>query len=411
MEGALDAQSLISLSLRKIHSSRSQRGGIKLHKNLLVSYVLRNARQLYLSQRYAELCRRQQQQHPQLHYQPFPGAPTAGNDFHIPDDEGDASDDYPPPHPHHQLRSCSLLGRSSEAMEDLPAPSGMRGEALAPFYPHRPLPPGSPLPPPPPYDFSSLHAQPPPLPSGHGSPTPAFPPPPPPPCPSRTTVLDLDTHVVTTVDNGYLHQDCGCAQCPPVGAGTHPAAPPPPLPPPPSPLSLLQTKRRYVQDVSIPPNGPERGAVEVVLGAPFPFKRKYDDPDSSTGDPPRDHITPPTRDPCPKRARLEDFSEPQSSSSNISNLISIFGSGFTGLVGRQQQQQQVLLQQQQQPPSPSAQQVWHQQVPQASSCSTATAAAAQPIDPEQQQQHLNGQLCSKQALASLGAWTRAIVAF
>uniref|UniRef100_A0A8C8RW12 Immediate early response gene 5-like protein n=1 Tax=Pelusios castaneus TaxID=367368 RepID=A0A8C8RW12_9SAUR len=58
MEGALDAQSLISLSLRKIHSSRTQRGGIKLHKNLLVSYVLRNARQLYLSERYAELCRR-----------------------------------------------------------------------------------------------------------------------------------------------------------------------------------------------------------------------------------------------------------------------------------------------------------------------------------------------------------------
>uniref|UniRef100_A0A7N5JPV4 Uncharacterized protein n=1 Tax=Ailuropoda melanoleuca TaxID=9646 RepID=A0A7N5JPV4_AILME len=45
MECALDAQSLISISLRKIHSSRTQRGGIKLHKNLLVSYVLRNARQ------------------------------------------------------------------------------------------------------------------------------------------------------------------------------------------------------------------------------------------------------------------------------------------------------------------------------------------------------------------------------
>lgn len=65
MECALDAQSLISISLRKIHSSRTQRGGIKLHKNLLVSYVLRNARQLYLSERYAELYRRQQQQQQQ----------------------------------------------------------------------------------------------------------------------------------------------------------------------------------------------------------------------------------------------------------------------------------------------------------------------------------------------------------
>uniref|UniRef100_A0A3P8WK92 Immediate early response 5-like n=1 Tax=Cynoglossus semilaevis TaxID=244447 RepID=A0A3P8WK92_CYNSE len=40
---------LISISLRKIQSSRTQRGGIKLHKNLLVTYVLRSARQLYVS--------------------------------------------------------------------------------------------------------------------------------------------------------------------------------------------------------------------------------------------------------------------------------------------------------------------------------------------------------------------------
>lgn len=49
MESSLDAQNLISISLRKIQSSRTQRGGIKLHKNLLVTYVLRNARQLYVS--------------------------------------------------------------------------------------------------------------------------------------------------------------------------------------------------------------------------------------------------------------------------------------------------------------------------------------------------------------------------
>ncbi|XP_069465323.1 immediate early response gene 5-like protein [Ambystoma mexicanum] len=71
-DSAVDAQNLISLSLRKIHSSRSQRGGIKLHKNLLVSYVLRNARQLYLSQRYAQLRR------PEL----LPYAPPGGEAQH-----------------------------------------------------------------------------------------------------------------------------------------------------------------------------------------------------------------------------------------------------------------------------------------------------------------------------------------
>ena len=91
MECALDAQSLISISLRKIHSSRTQRGGIKLHKNLLVSYVLRNARQLYLSERYAELYRRQQQQQQQQQQPPHhqhqhlayaaPGMPASAADF------------------------------------------------------------------------------------------------------------------------------------------------------------------------------------------------------------------------------------------------------------------------------------------------------------------------------------------
>ncbi|XP_078502376.1 immediate early response gene 5-like protein [Lissotriton helveticus] len=78
MEGAaVDAQSLISLSLRKIHSSRSQRGGIKLHKNLLVSYVLRNARQLYLSQRYAQL-RRGPEELPYAPRQPHLEGPHLG---------------------------------------------------------------------------------------------------------------------------------------------------------------------------------------------------------------------------------------------------------------------------------------------------------------------------------------------
>ena len=39
-------------------------------------------------------------------------------------------------------------------------------------------------------------------------------------CSSQTTVLDLDTHVVTTVENGYLHQDCcASAHCPCCGQG------------------------------------------------------------------------------------------------------------------------------------------------------------------------------------------------
>nr|XP_033815973.1 immediate early response gene 5-like protein [Geotrypetes seraphini] len=197
MESAVDAQSLISLSLRKIQSSRAQRGGIRLHKNLLVSYVLRNARQTYLSERYAELCRRQS---------------------------------FPEP----------------EALEPAAAP---------------------------------VHA-------------------PPACCPqSQTTVLDLDTHVVTTVESGLMQQECCASLCPCQGA-----------PPPPA-------KRKEPQDDGAPRKRP-----------------RFEDPGAAE----------------------------QPDASNISNLISIFGSGFSGLVSRQ-------------------------------------------ADAEQ--------LCGKQALASLGAWTRAIVAF
>ncbi|EGW10142.1 Immediate early response gene 5 protein [Cricetulus griseus] len=45
MEFKLEAHRIVSISLGKIYNSRVQRGGIKLHKNLLVSLVLRSARQ------------------------------------------------------------------------------------------------------------------------------------------------------------------------------------------------------------------------------------------------------------------------------------------------------------------------------------------------------------------------------
>ncbi|XP_050782163.1 immediate early response gene 5-like protein [Gopherus flavomarginatus] len=359
MECALDAQSLISLSLRKIHSSRTQRGGIKLHKNLLVSYVLRNARQLYLSERYAELYRRQQ------HYQEGglllgapPGCAPAGE---IPPEFSPlqlAAEPEDPEPGMQQPRSCGLggaaggvLGRGGGDLLEVPvcaallpgapqedeplelqpsppqqpqpaAPSALRRDSSPGFYRGGgggsaspgllyPVPTscdfGSPAPP-----GSAMSAA-----SGGASAH----------CSSRTTVLDLDTHVVTTVENGYLHQDC-CSQCPCCCQGAAGLGAPPPTP---------GTKRKYYPGEE---DG-DPGGVAVGGGSPF--------------------------SPCSKRARFEDFSPEQPpDSSNISNLISIFGSGFTGLVSRQQ------------------------------------ADCEQP---------LNGQLCGKQALASLGAWTRAIVAF
>ncbi|XP_075041174.1 immediate early response gene 5-like protein [Mixophyes fleayi] len=298
MECALDAQSLISLSLRKIHSSRTQRGGIKLHKNLLVSYVLRNARQLYLNERYAELYRRQ----------PFPQ----------PMECGPAMEEIP------ELSPLQIPEEGEDEMHQLPRIQ-TGAELLEPgcvsvLTPEEPLelPPCAHTPHPGkdfyPRGCCSEDA-------GVGVPH----------C-SQTTVLDLDTHVVTTVENGYLHQDCCASQCPCHGA------PCPALPVAPSPLPTAP-KRKY------PPVG-------------YSYTGHAEEEDMEP------HFVP-----C-KRGRYEDFC-PQmgppdhTDSSNISNLISIFGSGFSGLMSRQAESEQTL----------------------------------------------NGHLCGKQALASLGAWTRAIVAF
>ena len=57
----MEAHRIMSISLGKIYNSRVQRGGIKLHKNLLVSLVLRSARQVYLSDYYGGVCLNAQQ--------------------------------------------------------------------------------------------------------------------------------------------------------------------------------------------------------------------------------------------------------------------------------------------------------------------------------------------------------------
>lgn len=288
MECALDAQSLISLSLRKIHSSRTQRGGIKLHKNLLVSYVLRNARQLYLNERYAELYR--QQQPMELSPEEIPEL----SPLQIPEEGEDEM--------HHHLPRIQTGAELLEPVLDEPlelppcAHSPAKEPAATGFYP----------------------------PEDMGPPTHC----------SHTTVLDLDTHVVTTVENGYLHQDCCASQCPALPSATTAATAAA------NSASPLPAKRRYA--------------------APAPYSYSCQEDDELDG-----HFVP-----C-KRGRYEEFCpqlappEQHTDSSNISNLISIFGSGFSGLMGRQ-------------------------------------------ADSEQS---LNGHLCGKQALASLGAWTRAIVAF
>lgn len=276
MECAVDAQSLISISLMKIHNSRTQRGGIKLHKNLLVSYVLRNARQVFIKEKYAEIYRMQQ----------YDEVLTVCSEIQQLNPLEAEEEEQP------RAACCVEEEASAQPAESAqPAARCRTPCALEPqpgFYRSccMEAPPASPC-------FEPVSASS----SAH--------------C-SKTTVLDLDTHVVTTVENGFLHQDCCC--------------------------DALQ--------------GGQEGQ-----GAESPAKKRKVEFGSSTSD------VEEVSDFCHKRAKREDccFSSPEfTDTANISNLISIFGSGFSGLLSRQADLEQI---------------------------------------------------CSKQALASLGAWTRAIVAF
>ncbi|CAG5867148.1 unnamed protein product [Menidia menidia] len=300
MECAADAQSLISISLMKIHNSRTQRGGIKLHKNLLVSYVLRNARQVYIKEKYAEIYRMQQYEEvmavcneiqeldpldlekedadeeereaPDARCGEGPGAcgapcqraQPAAHSVCAPAEEDDDGGRDPGPQ---YYRSCCVEACPAPHCEQFPVSAGAH-------------------------------------------------------C-NKTTVLDLDTHVVTTVENGYLHQDCCCGamQCG---------------------QSLQSQVQNQVQGAESPAK-----KRKVEFGCCAPDAEEVSDFAAFR-----------------KRAKREDCfystNPDYTDTSNISNLISIFGSGFSGLLSRQADLEQI---------------------------------------------------CSKQALASLGAWTRAIVAF
>lgn len=190
MERAFDAQNLISISLRKIQSSRTQRGGIKLHKNLLVTYVLRNARQLYMSKNLSHTQKTHQYEEVSAvrdnhEYLELSGSLTElADDFYcnfagVESDTWHCGAHQPVGQPaaaaaaaaevaHQDASACAMVSPSDSDL--------MVSEACWSCA-----------------DKSSWEL---PMASAQAN---------------QKTVLDLDTHVVTTVTNGYFHSDC-CAQ-------------------------------------------------------------------------------------------------------------------------------------------------------------------------------------------------------
>lgn len=247
MECAFEAQNLISISLRKIQSSRTQRGGIKLHKNLLVTYVLRNARQFYKSKDFTQthwthhygdattVCEKQD-------YLELTGSFTElADDFYY-NFSGAESDSW---HCGAQLPSDHSAEVAHEDASSLSDCNLMLSEACWSCEDK------------PSWDLATTMTT----------------------QSNQKTVLDLDTHVVTTVTNGYLHSDCCAPPKHPHGAPGY-------------------SKKRKI-DSSYHVDGCE---IYWPDSGPIPCKRIKTDDDSY-------------------------LDSEQVDTTNISNLISVFGSG------------------------------------------------------------------------------------
>ncbi|XP_078417620.1 immediate early response gene 5 protein [Cetorhinus maximus] len=124
MEFKVEAHRIMTISLGKIYSSRVQRGGIKLHKNLLVSLVLRSARQVYLSEQEELYLQQQQQQQLQLvdpGEQPPPGSWEDRGACEAPTEQAPSwAEMERRTDPKEQAASCAQMGKSDS---ELPAPS------------------------------------------------------------------------------------------------------------------------------------------------------------------------------------------------------------------------------------------------------------------------------------------------
>lgn len=250
MECAFDAQNLISISLRKIQSSRTQRGGIKLHKNLLVTYVLRNARQFYMSKNLPQTQRTQHYEDVAVGCQRQEYLELSGSFAELADDfycnfTGVESDTWqcgahqpigqPAEVAHQDASACAMVSSSDSDLMVSEACWSCADKSS--------------------WELPVLNAQ-----------------------ANQKTVLDLDTHVVTTVTNGYFNPDC-CAQSKqPQGAQCY-------------------SKKRKM-DTSYHIVDPEFYLPDFW---PVPCKRMRSDDDSSDSE--------------------------QLDSTNISNLISVLGSG------------------------------------------------------------------------------------
>ncbi|XP_059184830.1 immediate early response 2b [Centropristis striata] len=85
MEVNVEARRILAVSISKLYASRTQRGGLRLHRSLLLSLVMRSARDIYHSSRESE--------------EPSCAQPTSEEPMETSSSQGDQTVPEPQPEP------------------------------------------------------------------------------------------------------------------------------------------------------------------------------------------------------------------------------------------------------------------------------------------------------------------------
>ncbi|XP_047433288.1 immediate early response 2b [Mugil cephalus] len=109
MEVNVEARRILAVSISKLYASRSQRGGLRLHRSLLLSLVMRSARDIYHSSRENELpCGAQSAPE-----EPMDTGSSPGEQTRLPEPEPE-----PAPAPQPTLNSAEMAPEEPDDAED-----------------------------------------------------------------------------------------------------------------------------------------------------------------------------------------------------------------------------------------------------------------------------------------------------
>ncbi|XP_022620184.1 immediate early response gene 2 protein [Seriola lalandi dorsalis] len=115
MEVNAEARRILAVSISKLYASRTQRGGLRLHRSLLLSLVMRSARDIYHSSRESEAPSGPQ---PTPEEPMDTGSSSSGEEAELPEPQPEPKPALSPAEPPTEEPDSAEEGCDSESTED-----------------------------------------------------------------------------------------------------------------------------------------------------------------------------------------------------------------------------------------------------------------------------------------------------